>query len=78
MKLNHPFDFPSHLNSTEIINDYVFSNNRGLALFVLTAIVTLFLLWEHVIKRLADKLKIDQKVSEKLHPVLKKYLPWFV
>ena len=78
MKLNHPFDFPSDLNSTEIINNYVFSNNRGLALFVLTAVVTLFLLWEHLVKRLTGKLKLSQRFSDMLHPVLKKFLPWFV
>lgn len=51
MKLNSPFNFPSGVNSTVIIDDYVFSNNRGLAFLVLNFIACLFLLWDMIIKR---------------------------
>ena len=71
MKLSYPFSFPKNTNTTYILENYVFSNNRGLALFVLAIILTLLLIWEYLNRKynlFVQKLFINIKV----HPFILK------
>ncbi len=49
IKFNKPFDIPNSSNTSQILDNYVFTNNKGLALFVITTVVVLFVLWEQII-----------------------------
>lgn len=46
MKLNPPFNFPANVSQSVIIRDYVFRNNIGLALFVVTIFTLCMIAWE--------------------------------
>ena len=76
MKLNPPFNFPSNVSESVIIRDYVFSNNIGLALFVLTLFVVVMLIWEFVIKRFAKRIKYRPSFKTPLW--LQRFGKWFV
>lgn len=78
MKLNPPFNFPRGLNSSTIIKDYVFQNNIGLALFVLTMIVVLMILWEIPGKMLARRVKRNFNPNIPVHPLIKRFGRWYL
>lgn len=97
MYLNYPFNFPSNVNSTILLNDYIFSNNKGLysslmlnfiinflrllfikglALFCLTVIVSLLLLWDNFLcDYLATNVKLELEIFNNAY--YKKYGSWY-
>ena len=77
MKTNDPFYFGNGTNSSTIISEYIFSNNRGFALLVLTLVVLLFILWESLIKRYASLVNCS-RLSFCANPIFFKYRPWIV
>ena len=79
MKLNNPFNFPKDENSTTILNDYVFSNNRGLALLVLVIIVVIIAIYDNFRIPITNRLKSSvnaYSVKFRCHPILKRYSSW--
>lgn len=77
MKLNYPFSFPKNTNTTYILENYVFSNNRGLALFVLVVILTLLLIWEYLNRKY--NLFVQKLFRNiKIHPFILKNKSWFM
>jgi hypothetical protein len=86
MKLNNPFNFPKGDNSTTILNDFVFSNNKGLALFFLALITVMMASYDYfktAIKNRIFPIKMSEKTSNffgkfKCHPLLKKYSSWLI
>lgn len=74
MKLNPPFNFPKNVSSSTILKDYVFSNNIGLALFVLTVITIIMLIWELLIKKLAKR--VNYLPNIKMPRLLRKFGKW--
>ena len=79
MKSNKPFDIPdnSNSNSSQLLDNYVFTNNKGLALFIMTTIVILFVFWEQII----IKYKLSDRIGKylpkiKVHPLIYKYKSW--
>lgn len=83
MKLNNPFNFPPNLNSSTIIDDYVFSNNRGLAFLVLNVIAFMFLFWDKVAKTLFKSNRFNLERFNTCNtnwiniPILKKLKSWY-
>jgi hypothetical protein len=80
MKNNNPFNFGNDTNSSSIIKNEVFSNNRGFALLMLTIVVALFMIWDLVIKKyVADKVSCGGLSSTfEKYPLLVKFRPWIV
>jgi hypothetical protein len=77
MKLNPPFNFPSNVSEKVILDDYVFTNNIGLALFVLTVSVALMLLWELLVKRFSKPIKRTLTPGFKIPAFISKYFRWY-
>ena len=46
MSLQNPFDIPPGLDSSVVLNEYIFTNNKGLALLVITVIVAFVIIWD--------------------------------
>lgn len=82
MKNYPPFSFPNGTNSSTIISDFVFSNNRGFALFMLTIIVAVFAIWELVKKFLIKSSNkadlVDRILPANIARIVKKYQAWIV
>jgi hypothetical protein len=79
MKLNNPFNFPKDTNSTTILNDYIFSNNRGLALFCVVVISVIMAFYDNFKFSIKKRFNFyEQTLAEKFkcHPSLKKYSSW--
>jgi hypothetical protein len=57
MKLSNPFSFKPKENETqsEIYDKYIFSNNKGLALLILTLIATFIIIWDLFLGRIVSK-----------------------
>lgn len=88
MKYSNPFYFVGRAqNSTiNVLDEYIFSNNRGLALLCLTLMAVLLLLWDLGVKRLYHKIrpKINAQsitippILEKTLSFINRYMSWFV
>ena len=81
MKLNKPFDIPdssnSNSNSSQVLDNYVFTNNKGLALFIIATIVILFVFWEQIIiKYMLFDLIGKYLPKIKVHRLIHKYKSW--
>jgi hypothetical protein len=83
MKLSYPFNFPRQYNSTYIIDNYVFSNNNGLALFILTVVGILFVLWDFLVPKLFTRFSLKEKIASvnklkfpTLSPKIQKIIQW--
>lgn len=75
MIISNPFAYLSSLNGTEdILDEYIFSNNEGLALLVLTFIAALVAVWDLYVRDLASRIIARINFPE----FLIKYFPWFL
>lgn len=75
MIISNPFAYLSRLNGTEdILDEYIFSNNEGLALLVLTFIAALVAVWDLYVRDLASRILARIYFPE----FLIKYFPWFL
>lgn len=72
MSIKSPFNFPTNeVNSTEILVNYVFSNNSSLALLIITVIMFLLIIWDNLIIKLTNKIHLKKRAYHK-------YIPWIV
>lgn len=85
MKLNNPFNIPHNLNSSVIIEDYIFANNKGLALLILNISTVLFFVWDKVIKYLLRRCEFKSERTGRFtkwaneSPILKRFFnKWLV
>jgi len=49
--LNNPFTLEPSENATDFLDDRVFSNNKGLALFVLSLIAFMLIVWDNLLAK---------------------------
>jgi len=84
MKLSYPFNFPRQYNSTFIVDNYVFSNNQGLALFILTVVGVLFVVWDFLVPRLFTRFALREKLNSvnklkcpTFSPKIQKIIQWY-
>jgi hypothetical protein len=77
MSINNPFGFLSanKTNETNVLDDLIFTNNKGLALLVLTIIATLVAIWDVFLGKMLAKY-VNYTMDK--DSFLKKYGSWFV
>jgi hypothetical protein len=75
MDLNNPFNFPKDENSTTILNDFIFANNRGLALFILVLIGVILALYDNLKKPFTHRLKSFESNSTKFKSFIDRIEP---
>ena len=85
MSLRPPFYFINESsNSTSVLDKYIFNNNKGLALFIITWIVFIFAAWELVLRKLVtnafsqlkSKINLENQYLKKVSKFLDKFGSW--
>ncbi len=75
--LNKPFSLQPSENATDFLDDRVFSNNKGLALFVLSLITFMLIAWDNLVAKyylILYENKIQPLFSESTF--IRKYGSW--
>jgi hypothetical protein len=84
MHRSNPFNFPKNKNTTALLNQHVFSNNKGLALFIITVVLGAFAFWEFLISNMKqwstfnDYFKMKLSFIGVFYEKLKPFISWSV
>jgi hypothetical protein len=78
MIISNPFAYLSRINGTEnVLDEYIFSDNQGLALLVLTVIGLLVIIWDLALADLCSKYLVGRfKVKGRLGDFIEKFGVW--